>query len=198
MKSLQLTKPHLLVVVGIPGAGKTFFAEQFADTFNAPLISPTKISQLGQLEDVDDITEHFMDQLYKTKQTIILDGRGATRSERSYFSSQAQKRGYATLFVWIQTDPMIAKQRATKSHHLNTRTAEQFEQELHDFSLFNSSDPFTVISGRHTFATQAKHVLSRLAAPRTTAATPQPPQRSTQTPPPRTVPQKPSGRITIK
>lgn len=39
MKSLQLSKPHLVVMVGLPGAGKTFFADHFAETFHAPYIS---------------------------------------------------------------------------------------------------------------------------------------------------------------
>ncbi|MBI3889304.1 hypothetical protein HY312_01855 [Candidatus Saccharibacteria bacterium] len=38
MKSLNLTKPHLIVVVGIPGAGKTYFGQQFSTTFNAPYL----------------------------------------------------------------------------------------------------------------------------------------------------------------
>jgi len=38
MKSLQLDKPHAIVVIGIQGSGKTFFAEKFATTFKAPYI----------------------------------------------------------------------------------------------------------------------------------------------------------------
>jgi len=43
MKPLSLSKPHVIVTVGIPGSGKSFFAEHFAATFKAPLISGERI-----------------------------------------------------------------------------------------------------------------------------------------------------------
>ena len=49
MKSLSPANPRVLFVVGIPGAGKTYFAEQFAETFGAPFIEYDAIrAQLTQ------------------------------------------------------------------------------------------------------------------------------------------------------
>ena len=39
MSTLKPARPLMLVTIGHPGAGKSFFARQFADTFRAPLIS---------------------------------------------------------------------------------------------------------------------------------------------------------------
>ena len=43
MKSLSLAKPLVLVVIGLPGAGKSFFARQFSETFGAPMVSGDRI-----------------------------------------------------------------------------------------------------------------------------------------------------------
>jgi len=38
MKSLHLSRPHAIMMVGLPGSGKSFFASQFAATFDTPYI----------------------------------------------------------------------------------------------------------------------------------------------------------------
>ena len=33
--------PHVILMIGIPGAGKSTFAERFSETFQAPIVSYT-------------------------------------------------------------------------------------------------------------------------------------------------------------
>ena len=43
MEALTLSSPMIIEVVGLPGSGKSFFANQFANTFGAALVSQDKI-----------------------------------------------------------------------------------------------------------------------------------------------------------
>lgn len=179
MKSSQLSTPHLIVMVGIAGSGKTFFAEKFADTFQAPLVSDAPLIQ--SLTDAEVSTDHGerllhglvalqLDQLFKTDRTIIVDVSSDARTERTALSSHARKNGYHTLFIWVQTDLPTAKDRSVKPAKQSSNkklTSEQFNQHVKHFTAPNASENTVVISGKHTYTTQARGVLKKLSAPRT-------------------------------
>jgi predicted kinase len=172
MKSLSLSQPHLIIMTGVPGSGKTFFAEKFADTFHAPYISHEKIAYLSMgatSSAVVAILEHQLDELLKTKQSIIIEGLSDTRTERSELSRKARAAGYATLVVWVQTDPAAAKARTTKvikNKTSRTLTSDEYDQAVKRFTQPNAVEKPVVISGKHTYATQAKVILKKLSAPR--------------------------------
>lgn len=170
MKSLSLTKPHLITLIGVPGSGKTFFADKFSETFHAPFINiDTVVSLSGSsLVASKKLADYQLDELLKTKQTILLEGLADTRVERSELAKKAQKAGYELLFVWVQTDTATAKQRATKPSGAKTNTiitAEQYERAEKRFVSPAAHESSLVISGKHTYATQAKVVLKRLSSP---------------------------------
>lgn len=173
MKSLHFHKPHLLVVVGIPGSGKTFFASQFADTFNAPFIHYEALQntfsdrQLSE-EDTATLAGLLFNQLIKTNQTIIIEGPGATKSERGALSARARAAGYECLFIWVQTEPATAKQRAVQGIRGGTNTTisqAEFDTAVKQFAPLMSIEHSIVISGKHTYASQARMVLKRLVDP---------------------------------
>jgi len=163
MKSLSLSKPHLLIVVGLPGSGKTFFAENFAETFHAPYLSEEILDQCcPDIEARDFLFNYQLDQLLRTNQTIVVDGKSDARTERMELARKAKANGYESLLIWIQTDPQTAKSRALK----NNRSNEAFEQIAKRFTAPNALEKPIVISGKHTYASQAKVVLKRLTSPR--------------------------------
>lgn len=171
MKHLSLTKPHLIITVGIPGSGKSYFAEKFASTFGAPYISQQKIEMLTS-ENVDEIIQVQLDELLKTNQSVIFDGDSATRADRIRLSKKARDAGYETLLIWIQTDQLTAKQRATSKKSTNSvKDEDKFEHFLKRFTPPNALEKPLVISGKHTYASQAKVVLKKLSAPRRATAT---------------------------
>lgn len=159
MKSLSLSSPHLIVMAGEPGAGKTYFAQQFADTFSAPLLSSHYFDAYEQ--DYTTVSQSMLQllrEVIKTDRTIICDGLASRRVERDALAKFAKKNGYKILFIWVQTDPDTAKRRALKVSSSST-----YESNLRRFSPPHESEPFIVISGKHTYATQAKTVLRHLA-----------------------------------
>ncbi len=175
MKTLHMAKPHVLVVIGGPGSGKTAFASKFADTFSAPYID----AKAFHLEGNDATTTiglvyDILRQIHKTKQTIVYEGLSGTRAERTQVAKLAREYGYEPLFIWVQTDPAIAHGRATKRTRSNPNPMPEdvFEAEQKRFTPPAPHEKAVVISGMHTHASQAKAVLKRLAETRGRAETP--------------------------
>jgi predicted kinase len=175
MKSLSLTQPHLIVMVGVPGAGKSFFAEKFAETFHAPYVSLEKILPFTTtVSDASHLMQQQTTELLKTRQSIILEGDTDTRTERDKLARQARIAGYETLLVWVQTDPITAKSRSvreTKDKTNRTISTDEYDRIVKRFTPPSVIEKPTVISGKHTYATQAKIVLKKLSAPRAEIST---------------------------
>jgi predicted kinase len=164
MKSLQLNKPHLIVMIGLPGSGKSTFAKQFALTFNAPFVDYAELQQLfGDSSSTTKVADYMTSQLLRTQQTIIVDGPGEKMADRREFYDLAKKNGYAPLFIWVQTEPATAKFRAVTAK-TGTMTKIQFETRVADFENPTKAEPVLVISGKHTYPSQARTVLKKLVA----------------------------------
>lgn len=182
MKALSLARPLLILVIGLPGAGKSFFARHFGDTFGAPLVSademqfelfdPPKFT-LMEYGLIKRLAERQLTQLTKTRSSIIIDGICNTRQERQQLEKFAAAHNYGTLIVWVQTDEPTAKSRSTQRNkkrqgdELNVKlTTEQYSAQAKRLVQPVKAEEYVVISGKHTYATQAKMVLRKLAAPR--------------------------------
>ena len=164
MKSLSLEHPHAIVMVGIPGSGKTFFASKFAETFHAPYLDHAIYARLtadAHLRDM--LVSHFIHEVTKTNQSVVLEIDTATRTRRTDLTKLLKKLGYVPLFVWVQIDSDTARQRSLKS---NNMSAEAYASRLRSFSPPHQTEHATVISGKHTYASQAKIVLKKLSTPR--------------------------------
>ena len=165
MKPLTPTTPHVIMMVGIPGAGKTTFAEHFAKTFQAPYINPGTISEkIGLNADkTEKVTKLLFDELLKTNRTLVYEGSTFTKAQRFELIKHVTKAGYSTLLVWVQTEPYEAKRRATKKQHPNALSSEAFDTAFKNFQNPGAIEKPVVISGKHTYTTQLKTVLKHLS-----------------------------------
>ena len=180
MKSLSLARPHAIMMVGIPGSGKTFFAAKFAETFNAPYINANEISAYAVDEAaVGHLTGMMVDLVVKSKQTFIYEGNTDTRAHRSEFAKWARNQGYQPMLVWVQTDPRAAEDRSIRQNGLST---DDYQRIMRSFSPPHPTERPIVISGRHTFASQLKVVLNHLAKSRPSAPVSAPERKSTSAP----------------
>jgi predicted kinase len=173
MKSLSLAQPHMIVMVGVPGSGKSFFAEKFSETFSAPYVSLEKIIPFAKSSvAAETVFQNQLSELLKTRQSIILEGGATTRIERDKLTRQAKTAGYEALLVWVQTDPATAKiRRIRESKDKTPITSAQYDQLVKRFAVPSTLEKAIVISGKHTYATQAKIVLKKLSAPRAEIST---------------------------
>ncbi len=164
MKSLQLDKPHALVVVGVQGSGKTFFAQKFADTFNAPFIEQAMFKKNA----TDDTSAELLmasmvSEISKTGRSIVIELDLTSRVERSELSRRLKADGYVTMFIWVQIDIETAISRSYRASRIDEAA---YRERMRAFAPPHPSEKALVISGKHTFATQAKAVLKKLASPR--------------------------------
>lgn len=177
MKSSETTKPHLIIMVGIPRSGKSFFAEHFADTFKAPIISfdglrneiftnPSYSNDEDEI--ISKVANHVLGEVLKTKRTVIYEGQTSLRADRIVISKKARDAGYEPLFIWVQTETIAARKRATTtSIEKPALSIDDFNIKLKQFSAPHQNEKAIVISGKHTYASQLKIVLKHLIQPRT-------------------------------
>ena len=183
MKPSTSAAAHVIIMVGIPGAGKTTFAEHFADTFKAPYINPSDISdKVGiDADTTEKVTQLLFGELLKTGRTLVYEGSTFTKDQRTAIAKFITKAGYKPLIVWVQTEPVEAKRRAASSKKKGgTMSAAEFKQAFTRFEPPTANEKPVVISGKHTYGTQTKSVLKRLAGITPDTLTPKPEQPKVQ------------------
>lgn len=167
MKALNLSKPHAIILIGIPGSGKTTFAKRFADTFQAVFVNMKLfLSYAPDSSAHDTMSQELYDIAFSNGQTVLVEAGEGTRTERIELAKRARAKGYEPLFVWVQIDPAAARLRATRSTRQTAAlmSDEQFERDLQRFSPPHPTEKYIVISGMHTYASQAKNLLKHLTA----------------------------------
>jgi predicted kinase len=91
MKSLQLDKPHAIIVIGIQGSGKTFFASKFADTFNAPFIEQAAFeAATNDDETAQTLMRNVLGEMLKTGRSIVIEMTLSSRTDRTRFGAHTQ------------------------------------------------------------------------------------------------------------
>lgn len=186
MKSLNLARPQILLIVGNPGAGKSFFARQFSETFGAPVVSVDRIRYelfenptYGNDENdlVGRMASYVMEELLKTKRSFVMDGGCNSRTERTRLLQLAKKADYAAPVIWVQTDLTTCRTRALKRYpekNIDDRYSPRLNEQAFENLVKHFTEPtrekHVVISGKHTYGTQAKMVLRKLVSEREASA----------------------------
>ncbi len=181
MQSVRPNKPLLLVTVGIPGSGKSYFARRFSEMFSAPLISFDEIryelfNDVSFSEDENAIVARIaglqVRELLKLHKTVIIDGGHNPKVSRLELAKIAKKNDYGVLYVWVQTDENTARERSLRRSSraeddlLNrSLTRDEFESQARKFTALSDLEKYVVISGRHNFPSQARIVLKKMIGP---------------------------------
>jgi predicted kinase len=179
MKPLTPSTPHVIILVGIPGAGKTYFAKQFAETFSAPYLDVNTLQLLTEIPDkkAAELSSLLLDEFLKTGRTVIFEGPTHARTYRDALMRRVRAKGYEPLLVWVQTEPVTALARLKKGS--TPASFAVYEERIKRFSPPHIREGGIVISGRHTYATQARVLLKRLAGERPAVAPPTTDRKST-------------------
>ena len=168
MKPLTPASPHAIIMVGIPGSGKSTFAERFADTFQAPIVSQTKLQlEFGlSLEAAEALRDFILGEYMKTHRTVLIDGGFERKPKREELVKRLVKAGYRPMVVWVQTDTTESLRRAMKPYPRGSSIDPTVFDELVDrFDAPSEKEKMVVISGKHTYNSQLKIVLKQLTIP---------------------------------
>lgn len=155
------TQPRALLVFGAPCSGKTTFAEQFSTQFKAPFFN------LAELQKESGLTrDHILlivRQIAKTGQTLIIEGGLDTEAERSEIRNILREAGYNPALVWVQADATTIRNRLRAKLRSTAKAKAEYDAKLEVMEAPSETESPIVLSGKHTYTTQLKHVLKQLA-----------------------------------
>lgn len=174
-ESSNSVKPKLLLLVGIPGAGKTFFAEKFSDEYQIPFLNLNDWRYMlvdqpsfDRQEDAKlfSFGQAILQQFFKTHKSVMIEGGLDSRADRQRYLQLARQHGYESMVIWVQNVEQESRWRATrlnkkmpKRHLIDDRVFEDIKAR---FTPPNLTEKPVVISGKHAFSTQYRTVLKRI------------------------------------
>ena len=180
MKQLELTPPLLIITMGLPGSGKSFFGRQFAEQYGLPRISQDvlrfELFEKPQFNDdeadiIERIFYYILSQVIVSGQNVVCEGGYLKTKQRKKLLETAKKYGYRTLTVWLQTDLETSMKRASTRDRRNPDSKYAFEIDKMTFNRIKTTlqrpsdkEPFVVISGKHAFKGQCLAVLRKITS----------------------------------
>lgn len=155
------SKPRAILVFGAPCSGKTTFAEKFAEKFDLTYYNLNEIEEKYQFS--HDVIVEILEIIAQTKRTLVIEGGVDTEAERRALRQAFRKVGYNVALVWIQTDVANIRMRLRSRYKTVAEAKRIYEEAVASMEAPTYSEKPIILSGKHTFETQTKHVLSGLA-----------------------------------
>lgn len=161
MKEGNRNKPRALLVFGAPCSGKTTFGEKFAKKFNLAYYD------FGEIMTENGFSEETMlvilSLILRTRQTIIVEGGLETERQRAEMRNLLRSHGYEPALIWIQTDTATIRNRMKSRYRSVSKAKQYYEEAISAIEAPTDIEHPIILSGKHTFETQTKHVVSGLA-----------------------------------
>ena len=154
-------QPRALLVFGAPCSGKSTFSKKFAKRFNLAFFDLEELQSKYHLS--RKVILVFIEQIAKTGQTVLIEGCLNTEKDREEVRMVLRAAGYATSTIWIQTDIATIRSRL-KARYKNVEEAKNtYESMVAALEAPSEAEQPIILSCKHTFETQVKHVLAGLA-----------------------------------
>ena len=161
MEGNNKTKPRALLVFGAPCSGKTTFAEKFAKKFGLAYYD------LNQIEKDHDFSREkilvLLELITRTRQTFIIEGGLDTEKDRIEVRNLLRGTGYEPSLIWIQTDVATIRNRLKSKFKSVAKAKSFYEAAVAEIEAPTDTERPIILSGKHTFDTQTKHVVVGLA-----------------------------------
>ncbi len=154
-------KPRALLIFGAPCSGKTTFAEKFAEKFRLTFFNLDLIAAENSFSRKNILT--IVELIAQTGQNVMFEGGLKTEKERGEIRRILRTAGYEVSLVWIQTDISTIRARLKTRYKTIKEAKEFYEKEVLEIEAPTEIESPIILSGKHTFETQSRHVLSGLA-----------------------------------
>ncbi len=155
------SKPRALLVFGAPCSGKTTFAEKFARKFDLACYDFDDIKTKYRLTRKSILL--IVSLIARTGKTLIIEGALATEKEREEMRNLLRNAGYEPTLIWVQTDISTIRMRMKARYGGVEKAKEVYNSSVEDLEAPTEIERPIILSGKHTFETQTKHVLAGLA-----------------------------------
>lgn len=155
------SKPRALLVFGAPCSGKTTFAEKFAEKFGLTYYDLTTFeSEYGF--GPDDLFA-VLELILRTRQSIVIEGCIDSEKDRTELRNFLRSHGYDPALIWVQTDINTIRLRLKMRHKSVSKAKKVYEDAVVLLEAPTDIEKPIILSGKHTFDTQVKHVVKGLA-----------------------------------
>lgn len=154
-------KPRALLVFGAPASGKSVFAEKFAKKFGLAYYDFTELMEENDFSRKDLLV--ILELIAKTGQTIIIEGLLDTEKDRIEIRNLLRSYGYEPALIWVQTDIATIRQRLKTRFRSVSKAKTAYDKAASDMEAPMETEKPIILSGKHTFETQTKHVIAGLA-----------------------------------
>ncbi|MBM3210131.1 ATP-binding protein [Candidatus Saccharibacteria bacterium] len=182
-----MNTPLLIVFLGFPGSGKTYFSVQLAKKLNAVTLNSDalRLSMFGSQEQIEKIRNRQRSRLYadvfgamdyaarqilKAGHTVIYDAQQTKRSDRLGIEKLAAEVGATPVLIWIKTSPEVALQRGQyreareDSHQYSAEKMTMLIERFYRVTDLPSSDENVIeINGEIPFSEQYVSFQAQLA-----------------------------------
>ncbi len=153
-------KPRALLVFGAPCSGKTTFSKKFAEKFGLAYYDFDELEKSGFTRK-NLLT--ILELLTRTKQTLIIEGGLKTEKQRLEVRNLLQQNNYDPSLVWVQTDVATIRTRLKTRFKNVSKAKEVYDGAVKEMEAPVETEKPIILSGKHTFETQARHVVAGLA-----------------------------------
>lgn len=149
-----------ILVFGAPCSGKTTFSKQFAAQFNATFYD------LDALKQEHNLSRQFIlllvEQIARTGSTLVLEGGNDTERDRRELVDILRAAGYSPTLIWIQTDVSTIRSRLKNRLRSVEKAKVVYDSRIKALEAPSDTETPIVLSGKHTYHTQLKQVLTQL------------------------------------
>lgn len=155
------SKPRGLLIFGAPCSGKTTFSKKFAKKFGLAYYDLDDLAEKNSFSRENILV--MLEQILKTGQTILIEGGLKTEKDRTEIRNILRNNNYEPSLIWIQTDVTTLRSRLKSKYKNVSRAKEVYDLAVSELEAPVETEKPIILSGKHTFETQTKHVISGLA-----------------------------------
>lgn len=176
---IQPEKPVMILLYGLPGSGKTYFARQFSEAVQAAHLEQDRIRhELFQQprytkqenSALSRIIEYMANEFLTAGISVVIDMNAMRASQRRGLREIARTHKAVCLVVWFQIDAdtaFVRNQNRDRRKH-DDRWAvgydvEAFKQIGAYMQHPEPTEDFVVVSGKHSFGGQLSSVVKKLS-----------------------------------
>lgn len=156
------SKSRALLVFGAPCSGKTYFGERFAKRFGLAYYDFDKIKSEQRMNRKTILL--IIELIARTGKDFMIEGELDTEKDRSEVRNLLRKMGYDPALIWVQTDVTTIRTRMKERYKSVSKAKTMYDAFIEKLEAPAEFEKPIILSGKHTFETQAKHVVSGLAA----------------------------------
>ena len=140
---------------------KNTFGQRFAEKYHLAYYNFDELAEEYKFS--REVILIILEQILKTNQNIIFEGGLNTEKQRMEVRNTIRNSSYEPALIWIQTDIATIRNRLKNKFRSVKKAREFYDSAIKAIEAPAETEHAIILSGKHTFETQSRHVLAGLA-----------------------------------